>query len=152
MKKLTLTFTLALAVCLVFFAGKSRGQLSIGVQPATGFAATVGGCPVASSGFILCTVVPTGGQPFLALSVAGYNGGVPFSLQASGGPTYTGTAPIVVTGPVISCPTCAQTGAVVTGFGTPARTGNVVLTKADITQTGIAASSSTTASTTTTLQ
>ena len=103
------------------------GQLSIAVQPATGFATTIPGCPTATSGFILCTVVPASGQPFLALSVAGYNAGAPFSLASSGG---------------------------VTSFN--GRTGAVTLTKADITGTGIAATSSTTAtttaSTTTTLQ
>jgi hypothetical protein len=49
---------------------------------------------------------------------------------------YTGTLPIVVTGQAISCPTCAVTGAVVTSFGNPPRTGGVVLVKADVTSTG----------------
>ena len=86
------------------------------------------------------------------MSVAGYNGGVPFALN-SNNVTITGTAPIVVNNSgVVSCPTCAVNSAVVTGFGTPPRTGNVVLTKTDVLGTGIAATATTTASTTVGLQ
>lgn len=49
------------------------------------------------------------------------------------GGAIIGTAPIVVTGSAVSCPTCV-TGTVVTSFNT--RTGAVQLTKADVTATG----------------
>lgn len=147
-------FLMFVFVCLVFFIGKFIGQnqLGIGVQPATGFSTTVAGCPTVSSGFFLCAVLPASGQPSLAMSVAGYNSGAPFALS-SNNVTITGAIPIVVNNSgVVSCPTCAVNSAVVTGFGTPPRTGNVVLTKTDVLTTGIAATATTTASTTVGLQ
>jgi hypothetical protein len=64
-----------------------------------------------------------------------YNGGlfVP-AVASSSGPSYTATSPIVLTGTVISCPSCATTSAVVNSFN--GRTGNVQLTKADVISTG----------------
>jgi len=45
----------------------------------------------------------------------------PYSVSAgSGGGTYTGSSPIVVTGTVISCPTCGTSLATVQSFGTGA--------------------------------
>lgn len=106
-------------------------SLAITVQSGTALATTVTGCPTQSTatpGFTICMVVPTSGTPFLAAAVSNYNSGAPFSLAAaaSGVSSFNG------------------------------RTGNVMLTKGDVTGTGIAATStttaSTTASTTTTLQ
>jgi len=67
-----------------------------------------------------------------------YNGSafVP-AVASSSGTSYTATSPIVVTGQVISCPSCATTSAVVNSFN--GRTGNVQLSKADVTATGAAA-------------
>lgn len=111
-----------------------QSPLGIGVQPATGFATTLTGCQTVSTGFNLCVVTPASGQPFLALSVAGYNSGAPFAVSASA--NITGTAPIVVTGNTVSCPTCVA-GSVVNTF--QGRTGNVLLTKPDVLGTGVAA-------------
>jgi hypothetical protein len=65
------------------------------------------------------------------------NGGTTWTnLVPPAGGSYTATSPVVVTGTVISCPTCV-TGPVVTSFNT--RTGAVQLTKADVTATGTVA-------------
>lgn len=59
-------------------------SLGIGGQPASAFATDVTQCPKIAVGYFLCVVTPANAQPFLALSVAGYNAGVAFPVAAQG--------------------------------------------------------------------
>lgn len=59
-------------------------SLGIGGQPAAAFATDVSQCPKVAVGYFLCVVTPANAQPFLALSVAGYNAGVAFPVAAQG--------------------------------------------------------------------
>lgn len=69
------------------------GQVvGIGGQPASAYATSMAQCPTVTSGHFLCIVVPGGTtQPFLALSVAGFNSGAPFAV-APPAPVATFTA------------------------------------------------------------
>ena len=61
--------------------------VSLGMGMATAFATKVSDCPVAipPQGFLQCPVIPTdGSQPFLALSVVGFNNGQPFAVLSQG--------------------------------------------------------------------
>jgi hypothetical protein len=70
----------ALLASLVSVGAFAQNVIGIGVQPATTFATSVAQCPTLTSGAFICVVVPSGAQPFLALSVAGWNSGKPFQL------------------------------------------------------------------------
>jgi len=87
-------------------------------------------------------VWPAGATVTNGMALCATTSGLYYSLNGSatftpvaGAVTLTGTAPIVVSGTTVSCPTCV-TGTVVNSF--QGRTGNVTLTKADVTGTGLA--------------
>lgn len=81
-----------------------------------------------TNGMAICA---TTSGPYYSL-----NGSATF-LPFSSTVTITGTAPIVVNGTTVSCPSCALTTAVVTSFN--GHTGAVNLSKADVTATGLTA-------------
>lgn len=72
----------------------ASAQVGIGGAPAANFATSISQCPTVTSGYFLCVVVPGGtAQPFLALSVAGWNSGAPFAVV----PPPQTTLPVVQT-------------------------------------------------------
>ena len=52
--------------------------------PAATFAQVLSDCPVMTSGYFVCPVVPVSGQPYIAMSVATYNAGAPFVVVSQG--------------------------------------------------------------------
>jgi hypothetical protein len=83
-KLLSVALFLALASALPF-VWRAHAQVGIGGAPAPAFATSLAQCPTVPTGYFLCVVVPGGTtQPFLALSVAGFNGGAPFAIQTAG--------------------------------------------------------------------
>lgn len=78
MKKLAI----ALLFCLSISA--SAQVLGWGNLPAAKFAQVLSDCPVMTTGYFVCPVVPVSGQPYLAMSVAGFQGGVPFAIVSQG--------------------------------------------------------------------
>ena len=135
MKKYMLFAAAAVVGLAIYLHGQSYGALGIGP-----IAPTVASCPAAQA--TQATLCAVGSGTSFTMYVA-YNGGAYAPL--TGATTISGTAPIVVNGSTVSCPTCV-TGNVVNSF--QGRTGNVNLTKADVTGTGLAA----TTTATTTLQ
>lgn len=79
----TLLFLATLAT-LGGFLRHVHAQMGIGGQPAAAFATDVTKCPTVTVGYFLCVVTPANAQPFLALSVAGYNAGVAFAVASQG--------------------------------------------------------------------
>lgn len=84
-------YRMPLAVCLLSVTGivgmfvRAHAQtMGVGGQPASKFALQVSDCPTVTTGYNLCPVVPLNGQPFLAMSVAGYNNGAPFQIVSQG--------------------------------------------------------------------
>lgn len=60
-------------------------QIGWGGIPASKFAQVLADCPTETSGYFLCPVVPAdGSQPYMAMSVAGFNGGAPFAIVSPG--------------------------------------------------------------------
>ncbi len=125
---------LTIVLCSVLFAFAQTSTVPIMLNAQTSLA----GCtwPTAyatvSNGVALCPL-NLSGQPGLAIAI---NGGafVQIPMTQGGSSPYTATLPVVVTGQVISCPTCV-TGPVVTSFNT--RFGDVKLVDADVTGTGL---------------
>jgi hypothetical protein len=120
---LVASWIVTFAVVLMFaqsYAGLSLGPI----------APTVSQCPTASAtGATLC---PVGTSTTGYGMYVSYNGAAYQLLTPAG--SVTGSAPIVVSGTAISCPTCV-TGSVVNSFNT--RTGAVTLSDADVTGTGL---------------
>ncbi len=125
----------------------ASAQASTGVAELSQVVSSVSQCAWATgatvtNGAAFCFVntgVPSTSQFYFAL-----NGSTTWTpLTTAAGVSFTGTAPIVVNGTAISCPSCALTSGVVTSFN--GRPGAVQLSKADITGTGITATASVTA-------
>jgi hypothetical protein len=97
---------LATAVLLgtAVYVWAQNSALGIGGQPASAFATSVSGCPSVTAGYFLCIVTPPGNQPFLALSLAGYNSGAPIQIAGQGPMGPAGPAgplgPVGAAGPV----------------------------------------------------
>jgi hypothetical protein len=79
-----MVFLLSLIALIVIITDLHAQSLGIGGQPAPGFATDISKCPTVTSGYFLCVVTPANAQPFLALSVAGWNQGFPFQVAAQG--------------------------------------------------------------------
>ena len=89
MKKLSiLALVLAFVTATPFIFRKPRADAQVGVggNVAPDYATNIAQCPVAAgTAYFLCIVVPGGTtQPFLALSVATFNGGAPFPINVAG--------------------------------------------------------------------
>ena len=114
----------AFAVVCVMVGGLQAQTLGIGGQQAAGFATALPECQTVTTGYFLCPVVPGDGvtQPFLALSVAGFNNGAPFQLGMQGppgppgNPGGNGTNATVSVGTITTLPAGSQ--ATVTNTGT----------------------------------
>jgi len=129
----------------------ASAQASSGVAELSQVVSSVSQCAWAAgatvqNGAAFCFVntgVPATSQFYFAL-----NGSTTWTpLIPAAAVSLTGTAPIVVSGTTVSCPTCALTTGVVSSF--EGRTGAVNLIKADITSTGITATATVTAPTVT---
>lgn len=100
---LVLIFSLSIAGVASMFMEVHAQSLATGGQPATKIALSLSDCPIAAAGYLLCPVAPLNGQPFLAMSVAGYNAGAPFQLASQGVQGIPGTTgpqgPAGATGP-----------------------------------------------------
>lgn len=105
---------LVLWLAAVFVAAHGQ-SLSVGGDMATKIAASLSDCPTVTSGYRLCPVVTASGQAYLAMSVAGYNGGAPFQIVAPP-QTFTATATNLPAG---SSPTVSVAGNAF-AFGIPA--------------------------------
>lgn len=141
MKKFAvLFFTFLLGVAVLRMFAQSYGAFGVGP-----IAPTVANCPAGQPGnyAVLC---PVGSSSAGYTMYVSYNGGAYQLLVPASTASVTGTLPIVVSGNSVTCPTCVVTGSVVTGFGNPPRKGDVTLTKADITATGIAVTTASTSS------
>lgn len=88
---LVLIFSLSIAGVASMFMEVHAQSLATGGQPATKIALSLSDCPIAAAGYLLCPVAPLNGQPFLAMSVAGYNAGAPFQLASQGVQGIPGT-------------------------------------------------------------
>jgi hypothetical protein len=139
MKRPDYRLPLAVFICCVtlmalIFVKAHAQSMGVGGQPASKFALQISDCPTATSGYVICPVVPLNGQPFIAMSVAGYNSGAPFAVASQGvagpkgdkGDSITGpsgaTGPQGVPGPVqsfgtLACPTTGAPPATTTGVG-----------------------------------
>lgn len=82
------------SICLLVILGlslSSRAQvIGWGNLPAAKFAQVLSDCPTVTSGYFVCPVVPVSGQPYIAMSVAGYQGGTPFVVVSQGPPGQNG--------------------------------------------------------------
>lgn len=105
MKKISTLTTALVALCAItYFVLKAKAQVGIGFGIASSYATSVTSCPVSTltGSAYLCIVVPGGTtQPSLALSVAGFNSGLPFAISGLQGPQgpQGPTGPTGATGP-----------------------------------------------------
>jgi len=133
MKKVSIILAFVLGAAVIYMFGQSYGSVGFGpIAPA------LSNCPAGTANTAqLCAVGTAASNYTMYVS---YNGAA-YQLLAPAGTAMTGTAPIVVSGGTVSCPTCVQ-GSVVTSFN--GRTGAATLTKADVTGTGVAVSTTAT--------
>lgn len=77
--------TIKIAFAAVLLALPAFAQLGWGNLPASAFAQSLAQCPTVTTGYFVCPVVPgDGSQPYLGMSVAGFNGGAPFAIVSPG--------------------------------------------------------------------
>lgn len=73
------------ALAVLILSISAVAQIGWGGAPAATFAQTISQCPTMTAGYFVCPVVPAdGSQPFIAMSVAGYNSGAPFAVVSQG--------------------------------------------------------------------
>lgn len=114
-----LSIAILCSVAGIFIIRAHAQTLASGAQPASKFALQISDCPTATAGYMLCPVVPLNGQPFLAMSVAGYNAGAPFQLASQGVPGPKGDKGDSITGPTGATGATGPAGPV-QSFGTMA--------------------------------
>lgn len=93
MKKLLGGLGVAFIAVLLMAQTNIPNSVGFGGSPSTAFATSISQCPTLMNGYFVCVVTPAGAQPFLALSVAGFNSGAPFPVvtqQATGVASFAG--------------------------------------------------------------
>ncbi len=91
MKKLGI-LCVSIIFVVALYAQTGINVLSFGQAPSGGIATDINQCPLVTVGYSVCPVAPINELPFLAFSIAGYNAGAPFPIEAQG--------PAGVAGPV----------------------------------------------------
>ena len=100
MKKLFGGLGVAFIAVLLMAQTNLPNSVGFGGSPSTSFATSISQCPTLTNGYFVCVVVPAGAQPFLALSVGGFNNGAPFQVVTQQTPPPPPTS--------FSCPTVTE--------------------------------------------
>lgn len=93
MKKILGGLGIAAIAVLLMAQTNIPNTVGFGGSPSTAFATSISQCPTLTNGYFVCIVVPAGAQPFMALSVGGFNGGAPFPVvtqQSTGVASFAG--------------------------------------------------------------